>query len=125
MSDFGNSESLCRMCGRCCREKVEIDGVVFYTDRVCRWWDPETKLCTVYDRRGEVCPDCADIDRAISRGILPRDCPYVAGRPDYDPPVEFWDDPEVEALIKKLPPDPSTVPYPRESLRPGGTNRCA
>lgn len=109
-------ESLCLRCGRCCREKVEVDGVVFYTDRVCRHWDPVTRLCTVYERRHEVCPECAGVARGIANRIFPYDCPYVRGLEDYDPPVEHWDDPEVEALIARLPEDPDSVPCPRRRL---------
>ena len=108
-----DSAAKCRKCGRCCREKVDIEGTVFYTDRVCRFWDPGTGLCTVYERRHEVCPECADIGRAIEAGILPRDCPFVAGLEGYDPPVECWEDAEVEAIIAALPPDPFTVYHPR------------
>ena len=112
------NEDLCRKCGRCCREKVDIEGVIFYTDRVCRFWDPQTRLCTVYERRHEVCPDCGDMQRAVAYGILPVDCPYVRDRPGYDPPVEHWEDPEVEAIVESLPPDPRTVYLPRERFDP-------
>jgi uncharacterized cysteine cluster protein YcgN (CxxCxxCC family) len=113
------NEDLCRKCGRCCREKVVIDGVIFYTDRVCRYWDPVTRLCTVYERRREVCPDCGDMDRMIRAGVLPGDCPYVRDRSDYDPPVEYWEDPEVEAIVRDLPPDHGTVYLPRPRLGRG------
>ena len=119
MSDAGTDQPRCRACGKCCREKVDIEGVIFYTDRVCRFWDRETKLCTTYDSRHEVRPDCAQIERAIASGILPGDCPYVRGRAGYDPPVEYWEDPEVEAMIACLPPDPATVFYPRRRQADG------
>ena len=106
----------CQKCGRCCREKVDIESVIFYTDRVCRFWDTKTRLCTVYERRQEVCPDCADMDRAIKNGILPQDCPFVADLEDYDAPVEFWEDPEVSAIIETLPEDSETVLFPRKRL---------
>jgi uncharacterized cysteine cluster protein YcgN (CxxCxxCC family) len=108
-----SSSDRCRRCGRCCREKVAIEGVIFYTDRVCRFWDPITKLCRVFDRRGDVCHDCADLDSAIRHGILPGDCPYVRGNEDYVPPVEYWEDAEVEAILRSLPRDPLTVHHPR------------
>ena len=107
---------LCQRCGRCCREKVEIDGVIFYTDRVCKYWDPQTKLCTVYEKRKELVPDCHDTAYAAEHGLLPADCPYVRDRPDYVGPVEYWEDPEVEAILQALPVDPNTKYYPRERI---------
>ena len=106
----------CLRCGRCCREKVQIEGVVFYTDRVCKFWDARTKLCTVFARRRTACPNCADLSGAIRQGLLPRDCPFVRDLEGYDGPVEHWEDPELEALLAQLPEDPFTRFHPRKRL---------
>ena len=106
----------CLCCGRCCREKVEIEGVVFYTDRVCKFWDARTKLCKVFARRRERCPNCSDLEGAINQGLLPSDCPFVRDREGYGGPVEFWEDREVEALLAMLPVDPFTRHCPRPRL---------
>ena len=107
---------LCRKCGKCCRSKVDIEGVIFYTDNVCRHWDEKTGLCTVYGERHKVCRECADLALAIEHGILPVDCPYVEDLEDYVPPVEYWEDPEVEKIIEMLPEDPDARYLPRKRL---------
>jgi uncharacterized protein len=96
-----NRESLCRKCGRCCREKVEVEGIVFYVKGYCRYLDTETKMCTVYEKRKTVNPECASIDDGIRRGMLPGNCPYVADMADYIAPVEEWDDPDLLKLIEE------------------------
>ncbi len=84
-------EAVCRRCGRCCHAKLLVGDVVIYTDTPCRYLDVETKLCTVYERRREVNPDCIDVEEGIARGVFPADCPYVEGLSGYKPPVEFPD----------------------------------
>lgn len=106
----------CLRCGRCCREKVDIEGVIFYTDRVCTFWDARTKLCKVFARRRRMCPNCDDLKAAIRNRVLPSDCPFVRDKKGYDAPVEFWEDPEIEAILAKLPEDPFTRYHPRKRL---------
>lgn len=89
---------------------------MFYTDYVCKHWDDETGLCTVFEERHKVCPECADMALAIKHGILPADCPYVRDRPDYEPPVEYWEDPELQTMIEALPADPDARFHPRKRL---------
>ena len=96
MSGPANQESLCKKCGRCCRRKVAIEGVVFWTPFWCPHLDRETKLCREYARRHDASPSCLSIPEAIAKRALPTDCPYVAGMEGYRGPVElrFWDMPE-------------------------------
>lgn len=83
-------EEKCRRCGRCCYEKVEYEGEVFYTDVPCEKLDPATCMCTVYDRRHAARPGCVPLTpRIVSRGVLPADCPYVAELEEYRPP-RLW-----------------------------------
>jgi len=82
------SESICRRCGRCCAVKIVVEGRVIYTRDMCRHLDPHTGLCTVYEWRHQVNPECADMSEAIRAGLLPADCPYVADIPDYVGPIE-------------------------------------
>lgn len=73
-------ESLCKRCGKCCYEKVDLGGgEICYTDEPCEHLDTETKLCTVYDRRHEVEPDCMGLTEHLVRILqwLPEDCAYV------------------------------------------------
>lgn len=93
---------------------MDIEGVVFYTDRVCKFWDARTKLCTVYERRKVACRDCGNLEAAIRGGELPGDCPFVRGVKGYVPPLESWEDPEVEAILASLPVDQNTVYCPRK-----------
>ena len=80
-------EDTCRRCGRCCYEKVEYEGEVYYTDVPCEKLDPETNLCTVYENRHEARPGCTPLtEKNIRQGILPADCPYVSGIRDYPAP---------------------------------------
>jgi hypothetical protein len=84
-------ETLCRRCGRCCCRKFLLRDIVYHTPFYCQYLDPATRLCTVYERRFEVNPCCLTVERSLERGVFPADCPYVAGRSDYRPPVENLD----------------------------------
>ena len=77
----------CRRCGRCCAVKLIVDDTVIYTDEYCRYLDPQTRTCTVYERRHEVNPECLPLEEAVRMRLLPADCPFVADVPDYVPPI--------------------------------------
>ncbi|ALC16500.1 hypothetical protein DSOUD_1722 [Desulfuromonas soudanensis] len=97
MNDTRHWEDLCRRCGRCCYEKLDYEGEIHYTDTPCRCLDLQTRLCTVYPERHSARPGCTPITpENAARGILPADCPYVAGIPGYRPP-RLWDDDVPEA----------------------------
>lgn len=82
----------CRRCGRCCYEKIEHAGRVYYTNDPCDCLDLSTRLCTVYERRHEAKPECMPLNTETLRyGILPADCPYVSEIEDYNAPM-LWDD---------------------------------
>lgn len=87
-------EALCERCGRCCFEKVDDGDAIYYTSKPCDRFDPETRLCTVYDKRNQVRPDCLPLTpEVLTAGFLPADCPYVAGLEDYTAPeLEGGDD---------------------------------
>ncbi len=95
-------ESLCRRCGKCCTEKVEVDGVIYMSRAYCRFLDPSTKQCTVYENRFEAEPDCTDVPSGIQSGIFPADCPYVQDIEDYQAPKEEWDDPAITDAIRSI-----------------------
>ena len=80
-------ESLCRRCGACCYQKLLIGSTVVYTDIPCAYLDVRTRLCTVYERRHEVNPECLSVEMGLLRGVFPADCPYVADIPGYRAPV--------------------------------------
>lgn len=73
-------EAVCRRCGRCCYEKVDLGGgIIQYTDEPCVHLDTETNLCKVYDRRGVAEPDCITLTEHLVRTLhwLPEDCAYL------------------------------------------------
>lgn len=87
-------EAICTRCGRCCFEKIDTGEGIYYTSTPCEQWDPQTRLCRVYERRSEVRPDCMPLTpQVIAAGFLPADCPYAAGLEDYPAPhLEGGDD---------------------------------
>jgi len=90
LSDFKLWEAKCRRCGRCCYEKIEYDGEIYYTRTPCEKLDVVTSLCTVYPERTKVRPGCVQLTPELVRmGILPADCPYVAGLESYRAPHLF------------------------------------
>lgn len=87
-------EARCRRCGRCCYEKIEFEGEIYYTDEPCEFLDPETRLCRVYPTRHERRPECSPLTpRQLGRGLLPKDCPYVVDIEAYREP-QLWDEDE-------------------------------
>lgn len=71
-------EAICERCGRCCYEKYEYRGRIFYSQTPCPYLNRGTKLCKVYGRRNKTHPDCVQLTPELVRaGILPDDCPYV------------------------------------------------
>ena len=90
--DRAEWEARCRRCGRCCYEKIEHEGRVYYTDTPCDKFDPKTALCTVYPERHLVMAQCMELtSEALLRGILPADCPYVSDISGYNAPL-LWDE---------------------------------
>ncbi len=73
-------EDLCKRCGKCCYEKVDLGGgVVRYLDEPCKFLDIESKTCTVYDNRKEMEPECITLTEEMVSHLfwLPEDCAYV------------------------------------------------
>jgi hypothetical protein len=73
-------EALCRKCGKCCYEKVDLGGgIIRYTDEPCTYLDPLTNRCKVYENRHEIEPECISLTEHLVRSLnwLPVDCAYV------------------------------------------------
>jgi len=71
-------DDICDRCGRCCYEKYEYRGKIFYTDTPCQYLDTTTNLCKIYSQRAVIYPECARLTpELVEAGILPDDCPYV------------------------------------------------
>ena len=94
-------EAKCRRCGRCCYEKLIIDGHVFTTRTPCRYLDVTARTCTVYERRLDLNPRCLTVPQGIELGVFPADCPYVQGLHDYLPAEEGWLEAETVRKIER------------------------
>jgi hypothetical protein len=94
-----HDENLCRRCGRCCSAKIIIQDEVVAIPVACRYLDPETRLCTVYERRFEVNPRCLTVEEGIRMRVFPADCPYVADLEDYKGPILNWEDSKYSDVI--------------------------
>jgi len=78
--DIEHWEAICRKCGKCCYEKVDLGaGEVVYTDEPCIHLDTETRRCKVYQNRHEVEPDCIRLTEHLVRHLhwLPKECAYL------------------------------------------------
>lgn len=81
-------ELLCARCGRCCYEKIDFEGRIYYTGVPCQFLDPVAKSCRVYAERDRRRPGCVRLTAdTIGKGFLPADCPYVAGITNYPAPI--------------------------------------
>jgi hypothetical protein len=96
-----NSENdICLKCGRCCYEKLITDDDIVITSVPCKYLDEKTKLCTIYNERHTLHPNCLSVQAAIERRAFPADCPYVKNIKDYKAPL-FASDFEEEDLINQ------------------------
>ena len=83
-------EAQCNQCGRCCYLCAVLeDGSKQRTILPCKYLDLLTNECMVYPERFKWQPRCLTIPQAIESGILPSDCPYVAGMDWYVGPTEL------------------------------------
>ncbi len=95
-NDSEKWESICCRCGRCCYEKVDFEGRIYYTELPCEFLDTETNLCRVYTERDVKRPGCVRLtDEILPKGIMPADCPYVSDIENYPAP-SLLDDGEIE-----------------------------
>lgn len=95
-------EALCTHCGKCCTEKIDLDGTIYISKKYCRFFDTKEMRCSVYERRFEAEPGCSDVPKGVKMGIFPADCPYIEGVKNYKPALEEWDDPAVTEAIREL-----------------------
>ena len=80
-------DAICSRCARCCYEKIDFEGNIYYTDTPCEFLDLETNLCRVYTERESKRPGCVHLTQEnIKKGFLPADCPYVADIEEYPAP---------------------------------------
>jgi uncharacterized protein len=82
-----NKEDICNRCGKCCYYKQKIGKIPVFTNMHCEFLDENTNLCTVYENRFKMKPDCMTVDQAIRTKALPNSCPYVKNLKDYEGPI--------------------------------------
>ena len=73
-------EGLCKRCGLCCYDwELRRGKLVIHRESPCPYLDTATKLCTVYERRFRVCPECARMTRFKARYSrrVPETCGYA------------------------------------------------
>ena len=86
-------DSLCNHCGKCCYKKIIVGRTVYITPFPCEFLDTHTNMCTVYERRHEMNPDCLSMETGFKHSAFPSDCPYVPemAPPKYKPAREDYD----------------------------------
>ncbi len=73
-------EKICQRCGRCCLLKLQDDETdeIYYTNVICRYYDTEKNLCTIYDKRCKLVPECLKLTPQNVDKIswMPKVCAY-------------------------------------------------
>ena len=72
-------ELLCDGCGKCCLNKLEMGGKIYFTCVRCRFLDTNSCLCRIYENRFEKVPDCRNVNLKAIREKprwLPKTCAY-------------------------------------------------
>ena len=89
-------DEICERCGRCCYEKIDCQGKIYYTQIPCEHLDLSTCQCRVYEKRERHRSGCVALTPALlKQGLLPADCPYVVDLENYPAPLLVDDkDPE-------------------------------
>jgi hypothetical protein len=72
-------EAICLRCGECCFEQLYDQDDTLLASTMCEFLDSATRLCTVYERRFEICHDCIKLtDKNLPTfDWLPDTCGYV------------------------------------------------
>lgn len=73
-------ESICDRCGKCCLIKLEDEdsGEIYYTNIICRYYDLDKNLCTIYSTRQQLVPECIELNEENVSKIswMPKTCAY-------------------------------------------------
>ena len=85
---MSEGDDLCLKCGRCCRRKFLVGHEVVFSDVYCKFLDPDTKLCTIFEERFVGAPHCLNRQQTIDAEFFPNDCPYVKDMKPYHGPRE-------------------------------------
>lgn len=72
-------ELLCDGCGKCCLNKIDINGKIYFTCLRCCFLDDRKCRCRIYEHRFEKVSDCRKVDLAAVKEKprwLPKTCAY-------------------------------------------------
>jgi uncharacterized cysteine cluster protein YcgN (CxxCxxCC family) len=73
-------EAICKRCGKCCLYPLQDmdSGEIYHTNILCRYFDLEKSICTVYDKRCELVPSCLKLnkDNVDKLPFMPKSCAY-------------------------------------------------
>lgn len=77
------TENLCVNCpdeirGICCYYLAWIgDYYIYLPNHPCKFFNPDTRKCSIYEKRHEINPNCLTLKEMYVKGTLPKNCPYV------------------------------------------------
>lgn len=73
-------EAICRRCGKCCLHSLQDEDTneIYHTNVICRYYDMQKAVCTVYDKRSTVVPECLRLtkDNVDKLEFMPKSCAY-------------------------------------------------
>lgn len=73
-------EAICQRCGKCCLHSLQDEdtGEIYHTNVICRYYDMQKAICTVYDKRCTVVPECLQLtkDNVDKLEFMPKSCAY-------------------------------------------------
>lgn len=73
-------EAICDCCGKCCLMTLEDEetGDIYHTNILCRYYDLEKRICTVYDKRCQLVPNCLKLtpQNVDKLPFMPKTCAY-------------------------------------------------
>ncbi|MBQ9270803.1 MAG: YcgN family cysteine cluster protein [Alphaproteobacteria bacterium] len=73
-------EAICDRCGKCCLMTLEDEdsGDMYHTNILCRYYDIENRLCTVYEKRCTLVPNCLKLtpENVDKLPFMPKTCAY-------------------------------------------------
>ena len=73
-------EAICKRCGKCCLHSLQDEDTdeIYHTNVLCRYFDVEKSLCTVYENRCKIVPQCLKLNKenVDKLPFMPKSCAY-------------------------------------------------
>lgn len=107
-------EQICMRCGKCCLNKYEEDGLIYFSNQACQFLDIKKCRCSCYaERQDKTGHTCKKVDMHLLENeidLLPPTCAYRClyegrGLPSYHPLLSGHIDSAVRAgqTVKSMP----------------------